>query len=179
MREFLDEVTRRVARGRGVVCLITNDGELRRLNRQFLGKDYATDVLSFPAGDGLANALPDGRASNGRGSLGEIAISIDRAAAQAKEHGHSLADELRILVLHGALHLAGFDHETDSGEMRDTETRWRKRFGLPQGLIEREAARHMVQSRVRPAIQIQHIAQPIGQHIGQPSLRAKRGRAQP
>jgi probable rRNA maturation factor len=157
LREFLDEITRRVARGRGVVCLITSDEELRRLNRQFLGKDYATDVLSFPAGDGLAKALPDGRASKGRGSLGEIAISIDRAAAQAKEHGHSLADELRILMLHGALHLAGFDHEKDSGEMRRAEARWRKRFGLPQGLIERETARPLVQ----------------------PLLGSKRGRARP
>jgi probable rRNA maturation factor len=175
MGEFLEEVTRRVARGRGIVCLITNDGELRRLNRQFLGKDYATDVLSFTAGDGLAKALPDGRASKGRGSLGEIAISIDRAAAQAKEHGHSLGDELRILMLHGVLHLAGFDHEKDSGEMRDTETRWRKRFGLPAGLIERETARHTVQPRVQRAIQIQHMKQ----SIGPPSVRARRGRAQP
>src|SRR5580700_1618539 len=66
LREFLDEITRRVARGRGVVCLITSDEELRRLNRQFLGKDYATDVLSFPAGDGLVDGgcidpRPDGR----------------------------------------------------------------------------------------------------------------------
>jgi probable rRNA maturation factor len=144
LREFLDEITRRVARGRGVVCLITDDHELRRLNRQFRRKDYATDVLSFPAGD----ARPDGRAS-----IGEIAISIDRAAAQAKEHGHSLADELRILMLHGALHLAGFDHEKDSGEMRRAEARWRKRFGLPPGLVERETARAPVrakQGRARP-----------------------------
>jgi probable rRNA maturation factor len=153
LREFLDEIIRRVARGRGVVCLITNDREMRRLNRQFLGKDYATDVLSFPAD----NALPNVRASRALHSvapqLGEIAISIDRAAVQAKEHGHSLADELRILMLHGALHLAGFDHETDSGEMRDTETRWRKRFGLPLGLIERETTLVTIQrknGRARP-----------------------------
>jgi probable rRNA maturation factor len=175
LREFLDEIVRRVARGRGVVCLITGDGELRRLNRQFLGKDYATDVLSFPAGDGLAegrglkartrsltgapqrrNARPDGRAS-----IGEIAISIDRAAAQAKEHGHSLADELRILMLHGTLHLAGFDHEKDSGEMRRTEARWRKRLGLPPGLIERETTRAIM----RP--------------IAQSKTRSKNGRARP
>ena len=136
MREFLDEITRRVAGGRGVVGLITDDGELRRLNRRFRGKNYATDVLSFPAGD----ALPDGRgsvSSDERAALGEIAISIDRAAAQAEEYGHSLDDELRILMLHGVLHLAGFDHERDSGEMRRAEARWRKRLGLPTGLIER------------------------------------------
>ena len=78
------------------------------------------------------DARPDGR-----GSIGEIAISIDRAAAQAKECGHSLADELRILMLHGALHLAGMDHESDSGEMARAEGRWRKKLGLPDGLIER------------------------------------------
>lgn len=117
MRDFLTELVKRVARGRAVTCLITTDAELRRLNRQFRGRNYATDVLSFP---------PD-----------EMAISLDRAAAQAKELGHSLDDELRILILHGVLHLCGMDHETDSGRMRRAETRWRKRFGLPVGLIER------------------------------------------
>lgn len=156
LREFLDEITRRVARGRGVVCLITNDAELRRLNRQFLGKDYATDVLSFPARNGLGDPRPDGRgwragtrALTGAPQGGEIAISADRAAAQAREHGHSLGDELRILMLHGALHLAGFDHERDSGEMRRAEARWRKRFGLPPGLTEREMARVMIRPMAR------------------------------
>jgi len=68
---------------------------------------------------------------------GEIAISLDRAAAQAAEHGHSIDEEVRILMLHGALHLTGMDHETDAGEMARAETRWRKRLGLPCGLIER------------------------------------------
>jgi probable rRNA maturation factor len=117
LRDFLTELEKRVARGRAITCLITTDTELRRLNRQFRGKSYATDVLSFP---------PD-----------EIAISLDRAAAQAKELGHSLEDELHVLMLHGVLHLCGLDHETDSGEMRRAETRWRKRLGLPAGLIER------------------------------------------
>jgi probable rRNA maturation factor len=117
LRDFLIELASRLARGRGVTCLITTDAELRRLNRQFRGKDYATDVLSFP---------PD-----------EMAISLDRAAEQAKELGHSLEEELRILMLHGLLHLRGMDHETDSGQMRRAETLWRKRLGLPSGLIER------------------------------------------
>ena len=117
MRYFLVEIVTRLARGRAVSCLITTDAELRRLNRQFRGKNYATDVLSFP---------PD-----------EMAISLDRAAEQAKELGHSVDDELRILMLHGVLHLCGMDHETDSGQMRRTETRWRKKLGLPAGLIER------------------------------------------
>jgi probable rRNA maturation factor len=123
LRNFLADLTRRVARGRTIACLIADDTEIRRLNRQYRGKNYATDVLSFPA-------VLDGQA-------GDIAISIDRARAQAAELGHTLADELRILMLHGALHLAGMDHETDSGEMARAESRWRKRLGLPCGLIER------------------------------------------
>jgi len=113
----LTDLAKRVGRGRTVTCLITTDTELRRLNREFRKKDYATDVLSFP---------PD-----------EMAISLDRAAVQAKELGHSLDAELRILMLHGLLHLCGMDHESDAGEMRRAETRWRKRLGLPSGLIER------------------------------------------
>ncbi len=124
LRGFLAELTRRVARGRSITCLIANDSEVRRLNRFFRGKDQATDVLSFPP-------------AKANGLAGDIAISIDRARMQAAERGHSLSDELRILMLHGALHLAGMDHESDSGEMARAEIRWRKRLGLPDGLIER------------------------------------------
>lgn len=123
LREFFVDMTKRVAPRREIVCLIADDRELRRLNREFRGADYPTDVLSFPSGRG-----------------GEIAISLDRAADQAAALGHGLNDELRILMLHGVLHLAGMDHETDSGEMAAAETRWRKRFGLPSGLIERAHA---------------------------------------
>jgi probable rRNA maturation factor len=117
LRAFLTELVKRLSGRQAVTCLITTDAELRRLNRQFRGKNYATDVLSFP---------PD-----------EMAISLDRAAAQAKDLGHSLDAELRILMLHGALHLRGMDHENDSGQMRRAEIRWRKRLWLPAGLIER------------------------------------------
>jgi probable rRNA maturation factor len=124
LRDFLNLLTRRVSRGRTITCLIANDAEVRRLNRQFRGMDQATDVLSFPP-------------AKANGLAGDIAISIDRARMQAAEHGHSLADELRILMLHGALHLTGMDHESDSGEMARAESRWRKRLGLPDGVIER------------------------------------------
>ena len=127
LRQFLEDLTRRVTRGRSISCLITDDVEIRRLNRRFRGKNSATDVLSFPA------VGPNGFA-------GDLGISIDRAKAQAAEHGHSVEDELRVLMLHGALHLAGLDHETDSGEMARAEARWRKRLGLPQGLIQRSIA---------------------------------------
>ena len=128
LREFLGELTRRVARGRSLTCLIANDAEVRRLNRQFRGKNQTTDVLSFPP-------------ANPNGLAGDIAISIDRARIQAAKRGHSLSDELRVLMLHGALHLAGMDHESDSGEMARAESRWRKRLGLPDGLIERAQRR--------------------------------------
>ncbi len=113
-----------VTRGKAISCLIADDAELRRLNRRFRGKNKATDVLSFPAEGDAAFA-------------GDVAISADRARLQAAEHGHSFHDELRILMLHGALHLAGMDHECDQGQMRRAEGRWRRRFALPCGLIER------------------------------------------
>ena len=124
IRAFARRLRDEVAAGRAFTCLIARDGELHRLNRQFLNKDYPTDVLSFPTGarDGM---------------LGELAISVDRAEAQASHQGHSLEDEIRILMLHGVLHLTGMDHEGDRGRMRRIETRWRKSFELPAGLIER------------------------------------------
>lgn len=126
LRAFLAVLVERVTRGRKISCLVAGDAELRRLNRRFLGKDYATDVLAF-------------RAAGTDGVAGDLAISAGRARAQAAEHGHSLETELRILMLHGALHLAGMDHETDRGEMERAEMRWRKRLGLPSGLIGRRA----------------------------------------
>jgi metalloprotein, YbeY/UPF0054 family len=123
LRKFADLLRREVAQGKAFFCLLTDDRELRRLNRDFLGKDYPTDVLSFPALDGEA--------------LGEMAISVQRAAEQAREFGHDRETEIRILMLHGLLHLLGMDHETDRGQMARAEARWRKKFDLPDGLIER------------------------------------------
>jgi probable rRNA maturation factor len=124
LRQLAAQVERTVAGGRHFTVLITTDAELRRLNRQFLGRDYPTDVLSFP------DPAPDG-------FLGEIAISAERAAEQARERGHTRKDELGILLLHGVLHLLGMDHERDRGAMARAERRHRKRLGLPAGLIER------------------------------------------
>lgn len=130
LEEFARELSERVANGRWFQCLITGDEELRRLNREFLRKDYPTDVLSFPA-------LTDGTAGP---QCGEIAISAERAAEQAREFGHSVEDEIRILMLHGVLHLMGMDHERDQGAMARSETAWRKRLGLPASLTERVGA---------------------------------------
>lgn len=123
LREFARHLSESVADRRTFVCLLTDDRELQRLNRMFLAQDSPTDVLSFPAGTG------DG--------LGEIAISVERARQQAKEHGHSDDEEIRILMLHGVLHLLGMDHETDRGRMARAEKRWRRELNLPDGLIER------------------------------------------
>ena len=124
LQEFALRLRSEVAKGGGFCCLISSDTHLQQLNREFRHADYPTDVLSFPA------PSPDG-------GLGEMAISAQRAAEQGARHGHDTHTEIRILMLHGLLHLLGYDHETDTGQMRRVETRWRKSLGLPTGLIER------------------------------------------
>jgi probable rRNA maturation factor len=107
-----------------VQVLLAGDATLKRLNREFRGKNKATDVLSFPAVPGM-------------GYGGDLAISLETAQRQAEEHGHSLRDEVRVLLLHGLLHLAGMDHEVDGGEMAAREAELRKALGLKSGLIAR------------------------------------------
>lgn len=131
LRQFAHVLKSEVLRGRQFSCLISNDDELRRLNREFRHKDYATDVLSFRHTQSIPEL--DGHEL----LLGEIAISFDRAKEQAGELGHNAEQELRILMLHGVLHLMGLDHERDRGQMARAEKLWRRRFGLPTGLIER------------------------------------------
>lgn len=104
--------------------MITNDLELRRLNREFRRQDYATDVLSF-------------RSRQNLGFLGDIAISIEHAQRQAAEYGHPVSQEIAILMLHGVLHLLGLDHENDGGRMARAESKWRAALGLPRGVIAR------------------------------------------
>jgi probable rRNA maturation factor len=105
-----------------VNVLVTGSSEMRKLNRDFRGKDKTTDVLSFPS--------PSGKS-------GDIAISWDIALENARKLGHSPSDELKILILHGTLHLAGHDHERDNGAMRNLEQRLRVKLRLPNSLIER------------------------------------------
>ena len=152
---FARTLKKEVGKGRPFDTLIAGDAELRRLNRDFRGKDYPTDVLSFPTAAERGRPLPDGRGSDGRSMLGteprpgyppgvgsgaflgDIAISLGRARAQAREFGHAIEQEVQILMLHGVLHLVGHDHETDAGAMARAEKRWRAKLGLPNGLIER------------------------------------------
>ena len=112
------------ARAKGDLCVaIVSDRRMRALNRQFRGKDKVTDVLSFPSGE--------------RGFMGDIVIAAGVAKQQAKAAGHSVHTEIRVLALHGLLHLLGYDHEQDGGKMAKIEARLRKKAGLKEGLIER------------------------------------------
>ncbi len=140
VRAFAEELRERLAGGRTFCCLLTDDAELQRLNRRFRAKDAPTDVLSFPAAPGTPLLAPGARGEQPPVHLGDLAISARRAAAQAREHGHPLEQEIAVLMLHGLLHLLGMDHEADGGRMRRAELRWRRRLDLPAGLIERVRA---------------------------------------
>ena len=126
-------LTKFVARARAAVglrgkvsVLVTSSRELQALNRRFRGKNKPTDVLSFPAMPGLL-----------RGFAGDVAISAEIATRNARQLGHTVAEEVKILTLHAVLHLAGYDHELDDGQMEGKEARLRTALGLPVGLIER------------------------------------------
>jgi probable rRNA maturation factor len=125
-QRFVRQAARAVNLCGAVNVLITNDREMRNLNRRFRNKDAATDVLSFPAVPGLPGKL-----------AGDLAISAETAAANAKLFGHALREEIQILILHGVLHLAGYDHEQDGGRMAKKEERLRAALKLPMTLIAR------------------------------------------
>lgn len=123
---------RRAAHIKGTVdVLVTSSGEMRGLNQRFRGKNKATDVLSFPS-ESSHHRAPDRRRF-----AGEIAISADIAFDNALRLGHSASTEVKVLVLHGILHLAGFDHERDNGQMARKEASLRRAFRLPSSLTER------------------------------------------
>ena len=124
------------ARARGLVNVgLLSDARVRALNRQYRRIDRATDVLSFPAGVGISQPPATSHQSP---FLGDIAIAKGVAQHQAREAGHSELTELRVLALHGLLHLLGYDHERDNGTMRRVEERLRRQGGLAEGLIERQ-----------------------------------------
>lgn len=127
MSPFLSRARHAVRLPGAVTLLVTSSRELRSLNRRFRGKDKPTDVLSFPADAGTEH-----------GFTGDIAISAEIAAQNARRLGHSVATEVKILALHGLLHLAGYDHEADRGQMARKEEKLRRMLRLPVGLIYRE-----------------------------------------
>ena len=149
LETFLHIVGRELGLGESdvTICLVS-DTEIARMNEAFRGKKGPTDVLSFPAEKQVAVLLSGEKrtttreakgAENGRGEpkartteryLGDIAIAPLTAERYAKKSGRSLNNELRVLILHGVLHLMGYDHETDRGEMNRIEQKMRKRFGL-------------------------------------------------
>ncbi len=126
LREFVQRLGRELAGGREFAVVIGSDASLRRANGQFRGKSSSTDVLSFPDGE--------------QGRLGDILVSAGRAEQQANRYGHGVEEEIKVLVLHGLLHLLGYNHESDNGRMRKAERRWRKKYGLEPGVIERVSA---------------------------------------
>jgi probable rRNA maturation factor len=126
LTRFLNRARRAVGLPGEVEVLLADDSTLRSLNKSFRGKNKPTDVLSFPT-----------PAEIGRAHAGDLAISLETAARQASAYGHTLRDEVRILLLHGLLHLAGEDHETDDGEMATREATLRRELRLPTTLIER------------------------------------------
>ena len=123
-REFAEHALRETDNDqREVTIVFVADAAIKKLNRQFRGNDHATDVLSFPT-----QQEPFEREL--KGSLGEIVISLDRAAAQAKGNGLTFVNEVEQLILHGLLHLCGYDHETDNGEMNRLELKLRRKLGI-------------------------------------------------
>jgi probable rRNA maturation factor len=126
LTRFLNRARSSVGLEGEVDVLLADDSTLRRLNRAFRGKNKPTDVLSFPAPEEISQT-----------HAGDLAISLETAARQAAIYGHDLRDEVRILLLHGLLHLSGLDHETDDGEMAAREAELRRELRLPTTLIER------------------------------------------
>ena len=142
---FLREAQSAVRLKGAVSVLLTTDAAIRKLNRDFRNKNKATDVLSFPA-----DPLPGLRSTDQ--PAGDLAISIDTARTQAAGQGHPLSTEIKVLILHGLLHLAGYDHETDTGQMARRERTLRARLKLPNGLIERTTEPKKVAPVSRPAV---------------------------
>lgn len=138
LARWLSEVAPATARG-SVAVAVVGDARVRALNRQYRRKDYATDVLSFPAGNGVPDAADAGSLNGYAGPyLGDIVIARGVARRQAQAAGHPESTELRVLALHGLLHLLGYDHEADTGQMARVEKRLRRKGGLREGLIERQ-----------------------------------------
>jgi len=135
---WLARIAPRAARGDVAIALVS-DAHIRRLNRTYRRRDHATDVLSFPPSSAARASHPEACTPH----LGDIVIATGVARRQAREARHSYATELKVLALHGLLHLLGYDHHdrADGGRMARAERRLRAKGGLSAGLIERAAGR--------------------------------------
>ncbi|HYR76245.1 MAG TPA: rRNA maturation RNase YbeY [Pyrinomonadaceae bacterium] len=123
-RDFGEQSLRAIGKSeQSATIVFVADEAIKKLNRQFRGKNYATDVLSFTS---EAEAFEVDQQKH----LGEVVISVQRAAAQARDNGLSFSNEVKQLILHGLLHLSGHDHETDRGEMDRLELKLRKQLGI-------------------------------------------------
>jgi probable rRNA maturation factor len=123
-REFAERALLAIGSAKHDATIVfVGDDAIKKLNRRFRGKSLATDVLSFPT------AAEPFEVANGS-HLGDVVISVERAAAQAKANGLSFSSEIEQLILHGLLHLCGYDHETDNGKMNRLELKLRKRLGI-------------------------------------------------
>lgn len=138
LNRFLERARRAAGLKGKVNVLLTSSAEMKSLNRRFRGKDAATDVLSFPT-----------ESSGQKQFAGEIAISTEIAAQNARLLGHSPAQEIKILVAHGILHLRGYDHECDNGQMARREKQLRAKLHLPLGLVERAATERAMRKHRR------------------------------
>jgi probable rRNA maturation factor len=138
LARFLARARRAAGLKGPVTVLLTTSAEMKSLNRRFREKDKPTDVLSFPAEPGAQKQF-----------AGEIAISTEIATKNALSLGHAPADEVKILVLHGVLHLRGYDHECDNGQMAKREAHLRAKLHLPLGLIERTTIERAATHRAR------------------------------
>ncbi len=138
LSRFVREVCETIPLKGAVSILLTTDAAMKALNQEFRRKNKPTDILSFPAENLLV----------GPAYAGDLAVSIETAATQAVNHGHSLLLEVQILLLHGLLHLSGHDHEQDTGQMLQREQMLRQHFGLPLGLIQRASEAALSASKV-------------------------------
>jgi probable rRNA maturation factor len=123
-REFTEQALRAIGGDNGSATVVfVSDDTIKKLNRRFRGKSLATDVLSFPT---VAEPFEGENGSH----LGDVVISVQRAAAQAKDNGLSFSSEIEQLILHGLLHLCGYDHESDNGKMNRLELKLRRKLGI-------------------------------------------------
>jgi probable rRNA maturation factor len=163
LNAYLREAQSAVRLNGAVSVLLTTDAKIKTLNRDFRRKNKATDVLSFPA-----DPIPGIRRSEQ--PAGDLAISVPTALNQARDQGHRLGTEIKVLILHGLLHLAGYDHETDSGQMARRERTLRARLKLPLGLIERAHSANRPRTSRAPSSRLLSGAR-VGDHKGAPATK--------